>query len=348
MSDATRTAVDGLLRRSAQDALECGIDVGERADGSLLEYVVHGAADAARRLRSIRGDAEQLKKSGPYQAVAQHASELHRFPQLISFVQRQLIAQGRLDEPMAFDVRTVAAEMPTDRKGCVGNKRPGVIAIANYDARSTAGARWSEHPAGYSGIDHEHVIDLDQPPPGEQRNAVIDKPLTRLLEALTTAHPHTPIVVDELDWPIRSDTIISYDKHWPDISSQLALHRDRPIVFRCEAPERTHHFKGIDGSDLAPGLQFAERNADVRLIQMLDAFGRYHYFRIPRSSSCTTAVEAVCKVERERIGLGHCADQFRSCGVLTGNASSTTAIAARAACVQIRDLLALANTDFDH
>lgn len=72
---------------------------------------------------------------------------------------------------------------------------------------------------------------------------------------------------------------------------------------------------------------------------MVDRLGRARHFTVARNVSDASAVDAIARVERQRNEFMRYANDFATCGVLTGNAGSGAAIAARAACVLILDLL---------
>lgn len=350
--DVQRPTVDKLLRISCDDARESGIALGARIHGALNDVVVDGVAEAVRRLAPIRGDPHQVRGSEPYGSrFAKRASELPRVHQLTPFVYRRLILEGLLPPPDLFIVRSADADLPPPRPGIAG-RRPGITAIAASNSASAL----PEVGIGWSPIDSDHVIDLDHEWAGPE-HGTIELPLTRLLEAVTVAHPSVPVVVDLLDWPVRRDGIVKYEPRFPDIPTQLWQHPAALLIFRSTAPANSLYFKPIPGSLHAPGLHFSSKEHIVsietnivsdRTIKFLDPYGQPHYFTIARNVTDAQAVTAIATTERRRNELMRYVDEFTASGALTGNAGSATATSVRAACVQITELLAYAGiTRFD-
>lgn len=76
---------------------------------------------------------------------------------------------------------------------------------------------------------------------------------------------------------------------------------------------------------------------------MTDPYGKHFYYKTSTSVTGATAAGAIAKSEEERTAISTYEQQFRNCGVLSGNAQTGAAIAVRASCVQMADLFIEAN-----
>ena len=323
--------VDQIIVWAVRAAARRGIVLGERDGGDINSVTIAAwITDAVHHVMPIRGDPEQLKKAPPWHTMSKRAAELHRFPQVVPFAHRELINHKHLEEPHVINVRGIAPDMPTRRDG-VGRKRPGLIAIAQHQPQVL-------RPAGWSPIDFDHVVD---PARSAGELDLVELPLRRLVEGLLAAHPYTPIVIEPLYWPHRTDGVYAYDTRYSDIGQQLRSARAGQLIFSSQAPINRLHFDFVDGSDKAPRLLFRGKDlpGGIRLIEMQDAFGIEHYYTTTTSVSYRTAAHAIAKTHADDMDLERFGQRFGANGVLFGNATSGAAVAARAACVQVSDLL---------
>lgn len=235
--DDRSPVVEDLIRRSAEDAHDCGISIGARDSGAVLELVLASVIEATRKLMAVRDDPDQLRRPHPYgDRFTKRASELHRVPQLVPFVYSRLVRHRLLPAPSVFIIRSLVAELPPRRQGIAG-RRPGLVAIATSDVVPN-GEGWAETGAGWTAIDHDHVIEHDRDWAAGPSHGMTEQPLTRLVEATVAAHPETPIVVDLLNWPTRANGIVDFGLRYPDIASQLWRHPDGQLIFRFARPLR--------------------------------------------------------------------------------------------------------------
>lgn len=339
--------VNELVRQSAVLARVCEIAFGARDHGALTDVVVDGLTEAVRRLIPIRGDPEQLRRTGPYgppgSQFTKRASELGRVHQLTPFVYCWLIQHGLLPPPEMLVVRSMDADLRSGRG--IAGRRPGLAAIALAHSGPAAthiealGTAWSP-------IEHEHVLDRDREWAGPEHGGV-EMPLTRLLQSTTAAHPGTPVVIETLDWPTRQGGVTRYVPRRSDIASQLWQHPKSLLIFGSEAPVDVLHFTAIDGSDYAPGLHFSVKEhilsqqtqiVSDRTVRFRDPYGSFEYFTVSRGVTNKEAVDAIALSQRSRNDLAQYVHTFVTSGVLSGNVASASAAGVRAACVQIADL----------